>query len=613
MAKTNINPSDLDFDGIKTKLKTYLQSKDEFADYDFEGSALSNVLDVLAYNSHINALTANMAINESFLETAQLRGSIVTHSHSLGYYPTSMTASNATLNIVADLSGFIGDRPSTITLPEGFKFTTTVEDVAYTFRTQNSYTAVDDGGGSYVFVDENGSSEIKVYEGTYKTKTFLVPSSSDLRHYIINDVAIDTETLTVRVYENTSTTDYVTYNNIVDAVRITDESTYYVIQETPNGNFELQFTDGGNVGRSPDPGNKVEAVYIATNGPASNGANTFVASDSLTVEGQDFSVSVTTQAAAGGGSEKEGISSIKFHAPIAYASQRRMVTAQDYHIQITSNYSFIEDVISWGGEDNIPIDYGKIYISIKYPEETSDDTKTETQDSIVQNLIEPLGTVSISAKFIEPIYTYIGTTTSFDFNPSLSGITIQATGDRITAKVAEYFNNNLGQFEEEFRRSTLLTEIDNISPAVLSSKIDVSMNQRLTPILNFVKTYDIIFPVKLAIPDDVDSVITSTAFRYKDKICTIRNKFLSQNLEIIDGNSNVVTDSIGTYDPTTGEVNIVDFSPQSIIGGASFIKISAIPAKQSTIKPLRNYLLVLDDDLNVSTGTVDFQKTRVSI
>jgi len=613
MAKTNINPSDLDFDGIKNKLKDYLQSKDEFADYDFEGSALSNVLDVLAYNTHINALTANMAINESFLETAQLRGSIVTHSHSLGYYPTSMTSSNATLNLVADLSGFVGDRPSTITLPSGFAFNTTVENVGYTFQTQQTYTATDDGSGSYVFVDGDGSSEIKAYEGAYKTKTFLVPSVSDLRHYIINDVSIDTETLIVRVYENANTDEYVVYTNIVDAVRITDESTFYVIRETPNGNFELQFTDGGNVGTAPAPGSKVEAIYISTNGPAPNGANAFVAADLLTVDGQNFSVSVTTQAAAGGGGDKEPISSIKFHAPIAYASQRRMVTAQDYHIQITSNYSFIEDVISWGGEDNIPIDYGKIYISIKYPENTSDDTKTETQDSIVQNLIEPLGTVSITAKFIEPIYTYMGITTSFDFNPSLSGITVQATGDRITSKVSEYFNNNLGQFEEEFRRSNLLTEIDEISPAVLSTKIDVTLNQRLTPILNFVKTYNIIFPVELAIPDDINSIITSTPFTFKDTTCTIRNKSLSNNLEIIDGNGDVVSDSIGTYEPTTGEVNLVDFSPQSIVGGGSFIKFLAIPAKQSSIKPLRNYLFVLDDDLNVSTGTVDYQKTRVSI
>ena len=239
---TTIRSSDLDFDTIKSRLKEFLQKKSEFADYDFEASGLSNILDVLAYNTHLNGLTANFALNESFLNTAQLRSSLVSHAEALGYNPKSFTSAEAKLNLSYTINNT--DRPTTITLLKNTPFTTSVDGVSYTFQTRSNFTATDNGSGVYEFVDDAGSPDISVFEGTIKTKTFFVGDTSDSQIYVIPDITMDTSTIQVNVFETaTSTTAVDTYTNISKAVRITSTSTHYQIKEVPNGFYEIIFGD----------------------------------------------------------------------------------------------------------------------------------------------------------------------------------------------------------------------------------------------------------------------------------------------------------------------------------------------------------------------------------
>jgi len=610
---TKIESTELDFEAIRTKLKTHLAAQSEFADYDFEGSALANILDVLAYNTHYNALTANQAINESFLETAQLRGSVVSHAHSIGYYPRSRTTANATVNVSADLNAYIGDIPSTVTLPSGTTFAASVEGVTYTFQTREAFTATNDGDNVFTFVDGDGSSELKIYEGEDQTKTFYVPNTTDVRQFVINDQNIDQDTMSVKVFANANTSSFDSYTNIRNAVRITTTSKYYLFRETPNGNFEIQFTELGSLGEYPTAGNKIEVNYLRTNGKLANGARTFSASQSVLVNGQSFALTTATSANSSAGADKESIESIRFHAPLVYTTQRRMVTAEDYHTLIQSNYPGLSDVTAWGGELNIPVSYGKMYISIKYPDDTTEDSKLATEDAIATDLIEPLGTTSLTPKFIDPVISYVSMSVDYEFNPTLTGVTSQAMSERVNTAISTYFTDNLGIFGGEFRRSNLLTIIDEISPAILSSKMDVKINQRLTPTLTLDAAYSVAFPVALASPDDENYIITSSRFIYNGKTCTFRNKLSSNTIEMVDINNTVIIDSIGTYDIVTGTVNLTSFAPTSIIGGNAYVKVFATPANQATLTPLRNYILSLDAEETGVVPIINYQTTRVSL
>ena len=222
---TNIQSTQLDFDAIKTKLKTYLAQQTEFADYNFEASGLSNVLDVLAYNTHFNGLIANFALNESFLNTAQLRSSVVSQAEALGYNPRSVTSATAYVNISVTVSD--SGRPSTITLPKYTTFNTSIDDVTYTFYTLDDHTATDDGTGSYSFLNNTGTTAIPIKQGTIKTKTFYAGTASDRQIYVIPDTSIDTSTTRVSVYTSATSSDFLAYTKLYEAVSITETSSLY--------------------------------------------------------------------------------------------------------------------------------------------------------------------------------------------------------------------------------------------------------------------------------------------------------------------------------------------------------------------------------------------------
>jgi hypothetical protein len=612
MATVNIESTQLDFKQIKNNLKTYLAAQTEFSDFDFEGAGINNILDVLAYNTHFNALNANFALNEAFLNTAQLRSSVVSHAQSLGYQVRSRTAAGATVNISLNLSG-VSNRNTTYTLASGTKFSASVDDISYTYQTLENCTATDDGTGFYSFVNSLGSPSIVIKEGSLKTKTFYVGETSERQLYVIPDLTIDTSTAVVKVYNSPSATAFASYVDIAKAVRVVSTSRFYQLAETPNGFYELNFGDGVSFGQSPSTGNVVTVEYLSCVGEIANGGEVFTPNAKFSVNGTGFDLTVTTAAAATGGDKRQTIESIRQNAPIAFAAQQRLVTAEDYKAIILENYSNIQDAIAWGGEDNVPANYGNVYVGLKFANGTTEEQKTATKDAIVQNLTNFLSVLSIDTVFVDPIETFIEAITVFNFDPNLTNVTQASTESSVFSNMKTYFADNLGVFGGIFRRSSMLNGVDDISDAVLSSRVDIKVQQRFQPTLNQSLSYVINFPITIAAPDDVTTIITSSTFRLDNKVCLIKNQLNKNKLIITDTLGNVIRDNVGEYDPAAGRIELNGFAPTAITSGTSFLKISAKPADESVIRPLRNYIIQLDEDASFASGQVDRQTVNVTL
>ena len=609
---TTVQNTQLDFDAIKNSLKTYLAKQPEFEDYNFEASGLSNILDVLAYNTHYNALTANFALNESFLTTAQLRSSVVSHAATLGYVPRSRTASRAEVQLTMNLAGVIG-RPSSIVLPAGTTFTADADDVTYTFQTLEDYTATDSGEGFYQFLNETGESTIQLFEGTQKQKTFLVGDVGERQLYVIQDDTIDTNTAAVYVYETPSSSSFISYTPITSATSVNSRSRYYQISEAPNGYYELNFGDGISFGASPSVGNKIIVTYLSCVGAAANNASTFTPTAKVTVPSVgNYDLNCTTISSSGVGGARQSIESIRQNAPISFAAQQRLVTADDYRAVIQRNYPTVTDAIAWGGEDNLPADFGKVYASLVFEDGTTEAQKTAVKNSIVQDVSNNLSILSIDTVFEDPQTTFLEVIVTFNFDPNLTGQTVKSTESTVFSQMQSYVNNNLKKFGGIFRRSELLGDIDDINDAVLNSRASVKLQQRFVPNLLQSTSYKVYFPVELA-SSPTEYIVTSSTFVFNNKVCFIRNALSNTKLQIVNSLGDVEIDNTGSYEPLTGTVNITGFAPTAITAGTNFIKLTCTPANESTIKPLRSYILDLDEDTSFATSIVDRQRTEITL
>lgn len=612
---TNITSTQLDFGGIKDKLKDYLESRTEFTDYDFEAAGLSNILDVLAYNTHFNALTANFSLNEAFLNTAQLRSSVVSHADVLSLNIRSKTSSQVALKVSVDLSS-ASPKPPTITLPENSTFTATVDGTSYSFHTVDSYDAVDNGSGLYTFKNDDGEEEVLAYEGEIVNKTFYVSSTGEYQVYIIPDQNIDTATAKVFVYDSTTSSAYTEYTKMSEAITVDANSTYYRLKEAPNGNFELTFGDGVVYGKAPTSGQKIVVRYVRTAGDVANGASSLASTETITVNSTDYSLTVTTLSKSVGGAEKQSIESIRQEAPIAFASQQRLVTPLDYESHIRSNYTTVSGVKAWSGDQNVPIDYGKIYISLQFPDTTTASTKATVQNQIQTQLIDPLSVTSVTSEFVDPEDVYLECVTSFNYDPDLTGLTGANMESRVRNLLIAYFNTYLNSFDKVFRRSQILADIDELDNAILSSKMDVKVQMRLSPTFSASSiSYDINFPMPISIPDDVNHIVKSENYYNSNGVLVfVRNKLNTTQLELINAaTGDVVTNNIGSYNAAKGIVKLDDFAATSVQSGNSYIKFSVTPANQAVVKPLRNYILKIDQEKIKSIGLKDDQNTKVSL
>jgi len=579
---TTIKSTDLDFDTIKNNLKVFLAQKPEFADYNFEASGLSNLLDVLAYNTHYNGLLANFALNESFLSTAQLRSSIVGLAGGLGYTVGSRKASFSVVN----LSVTNNDNPSSITMPAGTRFSTTVNSKSYTFQTRDTVTAFSDGTGLYKFTLD-GNRNIPIYEGVTRRKTFIAGPASENDTYVIPVNNLDLDTVTVKVYNSVSSNDFTLYTNIINSTTINSNSVIYVVKESPNGYYELTFGNGVRLGKTPQPGDKIEVDYTTVSGPEANGSKSFV--PEATLDGK--TINVTTVSGSSSGSYKEELESVRKNAPFQWSAQNRMVTAQDYAALILRNFSnVITDIKSWGGEDNVPTKYGSIFVSMVFG--TDDPVVIANTKADILTLAKDLSVASFNVEFVDPVETYLEVATVIQFNPTLTSASQTSIESDVKEAMQTYFDTNLGGFSQSFRRSNMLTDIDSKDNSILSSRADIKMQNRFVPSPT-TPLQTVVYSAAISAPLDDGYVIQSDTFYYNGKVCVLRNLLESSIIQVIEVSTGLpLVDNIGSYSATDGTVSLVNFTGTLITG--SYIRITALPANPSVINPLRSSIIRYD-------------------
>lgn len=607
---TTIQSSSLDFDAIKNNLKTYLQQQKEFKDYDFDASGLNNLLDVLAYNTHLNGLTANMALNESFLNTAQLRSSVVSHAETLGYIPASKSASQAVINMSFNVGTSQADVPEKLQISSGYKFTANVNDASYTFQTQELIEAINDGNNFFQLQTLDGSTDIPIKEGIAKTKTFFAGEDSEETVYIIPDVSLDRATAIIKVFDSSTSSDFTTYINLETANNITATTPAYILKEAPNGYYELTFGNGSTLGAVPKAGAKITVEYLSVDGENANGARLFEPLATVEVTEPPSGIGleqlplISTVNRSVGGAQKETLDSIRRNSPFRYASQNRMVTHSDYSSLILRSYgSYINDIIAWGGEDNVVPEYGMAFLSVDFKNDINATLRNTIKDNI-KVLVDQLSIASFGLKFSDPIITFLETNVFFQYNPDYTNLAINTLQENVKTVVANYYSTNIGKFGQAYRRSSMLALVDDVSPAILSSRVDTKMQQVFTPSGGVEQDFTFSFPVPIAVADDINTVVNTSTFLFLPeydpilnptptvKTCRLENKLSTNTLQVIESaTGGIIKDNAGSFNASAGTVTLTGFKANS----NDAIKLSVSAANASAIVPTREYILKSDN------------------
>ena len=543
MANARLQISDLDFDQIKQNLKTYLKQQNTFQDYDFEGSGLSILLDILAYNTHYNSYYLNMVANESFLDTALLRNSVVSHAKKFGYVPRSSTAARATINFTINT---LDSTPGSLTLPKGYSFLTSLlDDRLYTFVTLED-TTVSKTGTNFVF------SNLKIYEGTLNRYSFNHTQSSNPKQiFTIPETNIDTSTLKVTVQQSSSNTDTVVYNLASDVINLTANSNVYFLQEGVNNQYQIYFGDDV-IGKKIPDGGVVGVSYLSTNGSLSNKANNFTATGSI-LSYSNFTV--TSVAAAAGGSERETVDQIKFAAPLQFTSQNRAVTKNDYIKIIQQRYPQFDAVNVWGGEENVPPVYGKVFISAK-PKLGFEVSDTE-KDYFINEIVKPISVLTVTPEFVDVDYNFIKLLSTVYYDPTKTDLNLSTLQSKVTSSINNFANLNLNKFNSIFSSSKLRTSIDSSDISVLSNELEIFLSKRFRPILNQTNTYILDFGMELSRGTTLDNFYSSPTFTILDENLVTRTCFMEEVPSSFTGVEAITVITPGSGYTSTPTIEIV--------------------------------------------------------
>ena len=599
--------TEFDFDEVKENLKIFLRAQNEFTDYDFEGSGMNILLDVLAYNTHYLGFNANMLANEMFLDSASLRSSIVSHSKTLGYVPTSARAAKATVDVT------LNTNEETITMSAGTVFNTTVDGVSYKFSTITDVTKSNTGGG-IPFLNTD------IYEGTFITTRYTVNTSDIDQRFLLTDNRADTSTLTVKVQTSSTDTTSTTYTEATDITQVTASSAVYFLQEVEAGLYEIYFGDGI-IGQALSDDNIVILTYIVSNKSAANGASLFT---NAAVIGGVSDIAVATVAAASAGSEPETLQSIKYNAPLSYASQGRCVTAEDYKVYAKRFFPNTQSVQVFGGESgsfdtslgavSTP-EYGKVFISIK---STTGNDLTATEKSTLVSSLAPFTVASITPVIVDPQTTRLILNISFKFDSSKTTETQASLITKVSSELQNYNTATLSKFESAFRHSKITGIIDDSDPAITSNITNVTLSHNLAPTLNSATNYTIQLNNAFYNPHSGHNassggVLASTGFKVSgdasnvqffddDGAGNIRRYYLTAGVRQYQDST------AGTITYSTGEIKINSInitSVENVDGAAStIIRLTVIPDSTDII-PVRNQILEIDFVNTTINGTVD--------
>ena len=511
-ANSYIQLAGLDFNTIKSNFINYLKGQDTFKDYNFEGSGLSVLTDVLAYNTQYNAFYLNMVANEMFLDTALQRSSVVSHAKLLNYTPKSAIAPTAFIKVQAN-----NVTTSSLTLPAYTNFLSeSVNGVNYNFVTTDN-TTVNVSANTAIFND------IEIKQGLPVRYSFVVDSTSNPQYtFELPDSSIDTTTLQVKVQKSVSNSSYSIYNVSTDSLTLTPASEVYFLQEALNGNYQVYFGDGI-LGKKLDDGNVIIVSYIITQGTLAAGANNFVLMDSVSGF-NTVTVYGVTPASTGG--EKESIDSIKYQAPKSYSAQNRAVTKEDYITLIQQNklgYSF-DAVNVWGGEENDPPVYGQVFICLK---PTGSYTLTQTQkQKLTQQTIKPVSVMTVEPTIVDPDYTYIKLNVNVVYDSKKTTSTANQIGQAVTTAINNFATATLNTFNSTFAAPDLTTVIQNADPSIITNEVKVQLQKKFYPNLTTPETYNFYYGVELAKGMFLSGINSSPAVQFQNPL----NK-----VDIIDG------------------------------------------------------------------------------
>lgn len=588
MKNKKITTAELDFDQIKNNLKTFLQGQQQFQDYDFEGSAMSVLLDVLAYNTHYNALYTNLAVNESFLDSASKRASVVSRAKEIGYIPGSAACPTAEVDITVSSTT---STPNTLTLPKYTPFSTTVDGMSYNFYTLEDNTAVLQDG-EYLFEG------IQIKEGTPLSFKYVVSESTK---YVIPNADVDLSTITVRVQPSLTSTSFETYIRSENIVSLTGQDRIYFVKEIEGELYELQFGNGV-IGKALDNGNVVNITYFTTNKEAANGARTFTYQGGSLLGGI---VSVVTTIPAQGGVDKEGIDTIRFNAPRAYSTQNRGVTVNDYKSLILTNYDEAESVNVWGGEDNVPPVYGKVFISIK-PKSTESLTVTQ-KNFVINNILKTRNVVTITPEIVDPEYIDVMVDTTVYYNPKNTANTASQIRSLTFETIQQYNQDYLNSFDGIFRFSQFNTIIDKTEKSIVSSITSIKLRREVEPKYNLIANYSIELVNPIYWSSVPEESVVSTGFYMNgenrvmyledlpmaNEMGTFRIYYFDENL-----NKQYLADTIGTINYAAGSIEIIGLN---ITGIASDTFSFIIKPESNDVVSVRNQLVrILDQDITVN-------------
>lgn len=602
-------PTDLIIDGvsfpeIRENLKTFLTAQSQFKDYNFDASGLSVLLDVLAYNTYYNSFYLNMTATEAFLSTAQRRNSVIQLARSLNYTPRSVSSSKlkATLTVTP-----VGS-PSSVIVPKYTRFEVETERGKFFFMTDAAHTFTPNVDGDYILED------ITLIEGKQITEKYVKNSMDVSQRFILNNVDIDTSTLVVRVLNSVTDSTVRVFNKSENIVEIDSNSLVYFLEEVEDGKYEIFFGDGI-TGVDLTDGNIVYIEYLISRGQLANEIQSVILASSVN---DIITIEATVTTPSYGGDDRESIERVRFNAPKSFAAQNRAITSEDFTSLMLKQQN-VDSVIVWGGEDNDPPYYGKVFIAIK---PKFGDVLTATEKTyLIENVIKPKKTLTVSVDIVDPEYIYIILDVITKYNSAQNVLNTTNLSSIIRNVITNYTNTDLNGFSRYFRYSKLSRLIDTSERSILSSVIKLRMRKETQIQLNTSATYVINFSNPI---DDITSGrpsthpyslgnrVTSNEFTYNG----LTQCYLEENAGIMRiyrkvGISYVgVVANIGTLDYTSGKITLNSFAPESFTDGGNTLKLTAYP-KDFDILPLRTQIITIQDE-DVEVNLVDDNKISMT-
>jgi uncharacterized protein YbcV (DUF1398 family) len=622
-ANTTLTVTDLDFDSIKTNLKTFLRSQSRFQDFDFEGSGMGVLLDLLAYNTHYNAYYLNMIANEMFLDTSKLRQSTVSHAKLINYVPESSHGAETKVNI--RVTPPVGNTLSSFTIDKYTRFLgASIDGINYPFVTLNSNTAFKDDGVSFAF------SNVVIKQGEVVTRQFLMEPSNTKRRFEIPSNRVDLNTLSVTIQESASNTQTYVYTVAEDLTEITRDSQIYFVEENEDGNYRIIFGDDV-IGKKPANGNIINITYVDTAGSIANKINVFSIGETITFS----NVLVNSTGASYSGTEKETIEQVKYRAPYYYSAQNRAITTYDYETLITKDYPNIDSVAVWGGEDNIPVIYGKVFLSLKTKEGYF--LSNLEKENIKDTLIENRNVLTVSPEIVDPSYTFILIRGTIYYQPTATQNDAAAIRNIVNASIEDYKTDYLGRFKSTFKKSVVQKYIEDSESSITGSDIKVIIQKRIPITLSQSKNYTVDFGIPIKKGDFNSSISSYPSLGIVDSNFVTRQVYFEEvpsiasgieRIDIINGGINyTTTPTVTITGDGTGAVGVAklfggrvvsiqllnqgqNYTRASIsISGDTGTGVVVQPILQSRVGTLRTYYYNTSGEkvfVNKNAGTIDY-------